>query len=161
MFSRMRLPAAGLAFRNTSRRSKADPGRDGIGLDFQRASVTGSSGRPVTHKKVIVAGEVSDVGIARVEGESAFVAGHRFAPASLPPIDATDVIVDFGIIGRSRRGDLELLKSCVVLFLPNRGKDLKPYGLRPRWAISVELPPPGRALSPSAQRIGRNLRSRS
>ncbi len=97
--------------------SKADPGRDGIGVDFQRVSITGSSGRPVPHIKVIVAGEMSDRGIARVEGESAFVAGYRFAPASLPPIDATNVIIDLGVIGRSRRGDLELLKSCVVILL--------------------------------------------
>jgi hypothetical protein len=57
---------------------------------------------------VIVAGEVSDRGIARVEGERAFVAGYRIAPASLPTVDATNVIVDLGIVGKRRRGDLKV-----------------------------------------------------
>ena len=97
--------------------SKADLGTHGIRRDLQRAIVTGSSGRPVTHEKVIVAGVESDAAVARIEGEGAFEAGNRFAPASLPAIDATNVSVDLGIIGRSRRGDLELLKSCVVILL--------------------------------------------
>jgi hypothetical protein len=60
---------------------------------------------------VIVAGEKSEVAVARIERQGAFEAGNRVAPASLPAIDATNIIVDLGIIGRSRRGDLELLKS--------------------------------------------------
>ncbi len=97
--------------------SKADLGTRAIRRDFERAIVTGSSGRPVTQPKVIVAGEHSDVSVAGIEGQSAFEAFNRFAPTSLPPIDATNISVGLGIIRRSRRGDLELLKSCVVMLL--------------------------------------------
>jgi hypothetical protein len=109
---------AGIAVTKHFEISKADLGRRVIRPDLQRAIVTGSSGRPVTHEKVIVAGEKSEVAVARIERQGAFEAGNRVAPASLPAIDATNIIVDLGIVGRSRRGDLELLKSCVVLLLP-------------------------------------------
>ena len=132
---------------------KADLGTHEIRRDLQRAIVTGSSSRPVTHEKVIISGIENDAAVTRIEGHGAFEACNRFAPTSLPAIDASNVTVDLGVIGRTRRGDLELLKSCVVLLIPQieaRGKDLKPYALRPSLAISVELPPLGRALSPYA-----------
>jgi hypothetical protein len=66
--------------------SEADLGIRAIRRDFERAIVTGRSRRPVTQEKVIVAGDHSDVSVARIEGQGAFEACNRFAPASLPPI---------------------------------------------------------------------------
>src|SRR6266403_603328 len=85
--------------------SKANPGRHEIRLDRQGAIETGRSGGPVAQKKVIVGRLESDDAVARIEGPGAFEACNRFAPASLPAIDAANVIVDVGVIRRSRRGD--------------------------------------------------------
>src|SRR5205814_9357254 len=106
---------SGIAILNYYEISKGDLGS---GADLQHASVRGNSGRPVTHEKVIVAGVESDFTVVRIEGQGALEAGHRFAPTPLPAIDACNVNVDLGVIGRSRRGDLEFLKSCVVLLIP-------------------------------------------
>ena len=109
---------SGIAVSKHFQVSKADLGIREVRRDLQRAIVSGSSGRPVTQKKVIVGGEPNDAGIARIEGQGAFEAGNRVAPASLPAIDATNIIVDLGTIGRSRCSELELLKSCVVFLFP-------------------------------------------
>ena len=97
-------------------------------------SETGGSGRPVTHKKVIESGEKNHPYVPRIKGQSAVEAGHRFAPASLPSIDSTDVAVDLGIIGRSRRGDLELLERRVVILVsPIEAETQGHMSFRPGW----------------------------
>jgi len=106
------IPAgSGVIVLNNFEVSKSDLQIEVIGRDLQRALVTTGSGRPVPHKEVIDGGSESDVVVARIERKSAFEAGHCFAPASPPPVNATDESVDVGIIRRSRRGDLELFKK--------------------------------------------------
>ena len=98
-----------------------------MGGIFQHAIETCDCAGPVTHKKVIVGGTKSDVEVARIEGQSAVEAGQRIVPASLAPIDAPDGFVDLGIIGQSRGGDLELMKSCVVFLLAQKKADTQSH----------------------------------
>ena len=78
---------------------------------------TGGRRRPVPHEEVIESGEKNDLAVPRIEGQRAVEAGHRFAPASLPSIDDSEVPVDLGNIRRTRSGDLELLESRIVIFV--------------------------------------------
>ena len=100
--------------------SKVDLGTNCIRMELHHVSETGGRGRPVTHKKVIESGVKNHPYVPRIKGDSAVVAGHRFAPASLPSIDSTDVAGDLGIIGRSRRGDLELFERRVVILISQK-----------------------------------------
>ena len=82
--------------------------------------VTRDSAGPIAHEKVMIGGGVSEMNVARIERHGAFEACRRFAPASLSPVDAADVSMNSGIVRGNRRGDFELLKSCVVILFPLR-----------------------------------------